>query len=94
MKQQIYGIRSKLVPERQALKLEPKGKTLNDADTLQTLQVRNGAKLYVKDLGLQIGWKTVFLAEYAGPLVVYLLIYTRPWIFYGDNNGSISTTTQ
>lgn len=46
--------------------------------------IKSGGKLYVKDLGPQIGWITVFLAEYAGPLVIYLWFYTRPWIFYGD----------
>ena len=39
---------------------------------------------YFKDLGPQISWKTVFLVEYAGPLILYLWIYQRPWIFYGD----------
>lgn len=37
-----------------------------------------------QDLGPQIAWKTVFLVEYAGPLIVYAWIYQRPWIFYGD----------
>lgn len=37
----------------------------------------------------------VFLAEYAGPLLVYLWIYQRPWIFYGDVSAStISPTAQ
>ena len=40
--------------------------------------------IYFKDRGLQIGWSTVFMAEYAGPLAVYLWIYTRPWLFYGE----------
>ena len=40
--------------------------------------------LYFKDRGLQIGWATVFLAEYAGPLLVYLWVATRPWLFYGE----------
>ena len=40
--------------------------------------------LYFKDRGLQIGWSTVFMAEYAGPLAVYLWLYTRPWLFYGE----------
>lgn len=68
---------------RQSLRLEPRGKSLKDTDTLHSLNLRAGDKVYVKDLGPQIGWKTVFLAEYAGPLIVYLLFYTRPELFYG-----------
>jgi very-long-chain enoyl-CoA reductase len=65
------------------LRLEARGKALNDSDTLSTLGLKSGGKLFLKDLGPQIGWSTVFLAEYAGPLFVYLYIYSRPWIFYG-----------
>lgn len=64
--------------------MEPKGKALKDTDTVKNLQLKYGSKLYFKDLGPQIGWKTVFLTEYAGPLAVYLWLYQRPWIFYGD----------
>lgn len=71
--------------ERQSLKNDAKGKSLSDKETIDSLGLKNGSKLFYKDLGPQIGWKTVFLAEYAGPLAVYLWIYTRPWIFYGDD---------
>jgi len=47
------------------------------------LGLKNGSKLYVKDLGPQIGWSTVFMAEYAGPLFVYLIFYARPSLIYG-----------
>jgi len=67
------------------LRLEPKGKPLNDGDNLSALGIQSGSKIYVKDLGPQIGWGTVFLAEYAGPLLIYVWMYTRPWIFYGSN---------
>lgn len=84
VKVQVHKLTSKLYIERQSIRLEARGKSVKDTDTLQSLNLRNGSKLYVKDLGPQIGWKTVFLAEYAGPLAVYLLIYQRPWLFYGD----------
>lgn len=34
-------------------------------------------------MGPQIGWSTVFMAEYAGPLFVYLIFYLRPSLIYG-----------
>uniref|UniRef100_A0A224XU77 very-long-chain enoyl-CoA reductase n=1 Tax=Panstrongylus lignarius TaxID=156445 RepID=A0A224XU77_9HEMI len=80
----IHKKRGKLYPDRQALRLETKGKNLKDEETLQSLGLKNGSRLYLKDLGPQIGWSTVFLAEYAGPLVIYLYVYQRPWIFYGN----------
>lgn len=81
--------------DRQSIRLEPKGKALKDSETLHSLKLKTGDKVYIKDLGPQIGWKTVFLAEYAGPLVVYLLFYTRPDLVYGKNaTEPISLTTQ
>jgi len=74
---------------RQELRLEPKGKGLKDDSTLKELNVNSGAMLYFKDRGYQIGWSTVFMAEYAGPLFVYMWIYTRPWLFYGELSPSI-----
>lgn len=42
-------------------------------------------KLYFKDLGMQISWTTVFLVEYAGPiLITLLLVFFREQI-YGSN---------
>jgi len=69
---------------RQELRQEPKGKGLKDEATLESLGITESTKLYFKDRGTQIGWTTVFLSEYMGPLVVYLLFYIRPWIIYGD----------
>lgn len=93
-KLEVHKLKKSLYPDRQSIRLEAKGKTLKDSDTLQSLNIRGGSKLFVKDLGPQIGWKTVFLAEYAGPLAVYLWIYQRPWLFYGDVVAPISLTTQ
>nr|pir SC2 protein - Caenorhabditis briggsae (fragments) [Caenorhabditis briggsae] len=71
IKKRIAQKKLKLTEERQALRVEPKGKPLGDA------------VLYVRDLGPQIAWKTVFMAEYAGPLFVYPLFYLRPTFIYG-----------
>lgn len=40
-------------------------------------------------MGPQIGWSTVFMAEYAGPLLVYLIFYTRPSVIYGAASNKI-----
>ncbi|XP_026732075.1 probable very-long-chain enoyl-CoA reductase art-1 [Trichoplusia ni] len=84
VKDKIYQtVKKSLAPNRQAIRLDAKGKTLKDEETLGALNIRDGAKLYVKDLGPQISWTTVFLAEYAGPLLIYLWVYKRPWILFG-----------
>ncbi|KAJ2947906.1 hypothetical protein O0L34_g9697 [Tuta absoluta] len=89
VKDKIYiKLRKSLYPDRQAIKPDAKGKTLKEEDTLKSLNVQNGGVLYVKDLGPQISWKNVFLAEYAGPLFVYLWVYQRPWILYGEQTSS------
>ncbi|XP_018609224.1 very-long-chain enoyl-CoA reductase-like isoform X3 [Scleropages formosus] len=72
----------KWYPARQALKLDPKGKTLKDDEILENLPVGTTATMYFKDLGPQLGWTMVFLAEYIGPLFIYLLFYFRlPYIY-------------
>lgn len=57
------------------------GKALKDETKVSDL---NG-KLYFKDLGPQVGWITVFLTEYAGPLFIYLIFYMRPAFIYGHS---------
>lgn len=94
LKKEIYKLDRKLNPNRQSIRLEAKGKGVKDSDTISGLSLRNHSKIYVKDLGPQIGWKTVFLAEYAGPLAVYLWIYQRPWLFYGETSAPISLTAK
>ncbi|KAM6080318.1 very-long-chain enoyl-CoA reductase isoform 5-T8 [Theristicus caerulescens] len=70
-------------PARQSMKLDPKGKSLRDEEILQHLPVGTTATLYFKDLGPQIGWTTVFLIEYTGPLFIYFLFYFRMPFVYG-----------
>jgi len=84
IKNQIHEAKKGPYAGRQMLRPEPRGKPLKDTDTVVKAGLKNGSKVYLKDLGPQIGWSTVFLAEYAGPLFVYLWFYTRPYIFYGE----------
>ncbi|EFO25345.2 hypothetical protein LOAG_03140 [Loa loa] len=67
-----------------ALRLDAKGKNLKDDLVVQDLNLPSkGAHLYIRILGPQIGWKTVFLLEYFGPLVIYPIFYLRPAEIYG-----------
>ncbi|XP_003385897.1 PREDICTED: very-long-chain enoyl-CoA reductase-like [Amphimedon queenslandica] len=75
----------KYYPDRQQYKIsqEKGAKALKDEETISSLKLKDGSSLYFKDLGPQLGWSTVFLCEYSGPLFVYLLFYLRPSIIYG-----------
>lgn len=92
VKEELHKLKKAPNINRQSLRLDPKGKALSDSDTLKDLSITDG-KLYLRDLGPQISWKGVFLVEYAGPLIIYLWIYQRPWIFYGDVSTSGMDTT-
>jgi len=44
--------------------------------------LRDQSTIYVKDLGTQIGWRTVFIIEYFGPILIHpLWLVLRPYIY-------------
>ncbi|CAH1121146.1 unnamed protein product [Ceutorhynchus assimilis] len=92
IKKQIAAISPKLHVDRQSIRAELKGKDIRDDLTIPSLGISK--KVYVKDLGPQIGWDTVFILEYAGPFLLYGFASLRPWILYGDSaeGTSLSTT--
>lgn len=94
LKAKVHQLNKKLNPNRQSIRLESRGKQLNDSVTLSSVNLQSGSKVYVKDLGPQVSWSGVFLCEYAGPLIVYLWVYQRPWIFYGTTNAPYSQAAQ
>lgn len=72
---------------RLVLKGQEKPVTLNgDSATLASLGVEDGAELVFKDLGPQIGYRTVFVVEYAGPIAFMLFYAARPSFVYGATN--------
>lgn len=54
------------------------GSVLPDTLSLAESGFAPESTVWVKDLGPQIGWRTVFVIEYAGPLIVHPLVYAWP----------------
>jgi very-long-chain enoyl-CoA reductase len=73
----------KFYVSRQKLSLKGHREALSDNMTLKDAGIADGGEVSVKDLGPQIGWRTVFVAEYAGPLIIHPLVYYWPSLFYG-----------
>ncbi|CAE6402704.1 unnamed protein product [Rhizoctonia solani] len=61
-------------------------KALTDNTTLQDagLDVSSNT-LYVKDLGPQVSYRTVFIVEYIGPLLIHPVVYHLPRLIYGKH---------
>ncbi|KAH7928117.1 hypothetical protein BV22DRAFT_1059711 [Leucogyrophana mollusca] len=75
----------KFYPSRQKITLKDSKSAIADETTLADAGVANGGDLSVKDLGPQISWRTVFLVEYGGPLVIHPLMYHFPKVVYGGH---------
>lgn len=74
---------TKFHPSRQRFTLaDASGKTLVLRPGQGVGDVPANAVLRFKDLGPQIGYRTVFLVEYGGPLVIHLLFFMFPEYIY------------
>ncbi|XP_041582016.1 trans-2,3-enoyl-CoA reductase-like [Vulpes lagopus] len=82
VKQKFHKACPNWYPSRVGLQLEQGGPFLKDYITVQSIAASSIVTLYFTDLGRQVSWITIFLAEYTGPLLIYLLFYLRiPYIY-------------
>ncbi|KAG5477054.1 hypothetical protein LSCM1_05394 [Leishmania martiniquensis] len=58
--------------------------TLTEKLPLSQQGVKDGMVITYKDLGPQVGYRTVFYVEYAGPIAFMLLYAMRPSFIYGS----------
>lgn len=90
--------KSYLYPTRICYKTSLKEKPLGDEVKIADLETfTDGSVLYFKDLGPQIGWATVFLAEYIGPIFMYLIFFLSrncTWIYADAKKGAPMTCMQ
>ncbi|EGG24712.1 synaptic glycoprotein SC2-like protein [Cavenderia fasciculata] len=56
----------------------------DDNKTLSHYKITSDNTLVFKDLGPQVSWTTVFLTEYAGPLLIYPIFYFFGQQIYGQ----------
>lgn len=91
---EIYKKFPKYSPERQRLTTEDK-KVLDADKTLAEQGITDASTIYFKDLGPQIGWRTVFMIEYAGPLVFQPIFYYFGKQIYGKSfeHSAMQTAT-
>ncbi|XP_062905263.1 trans-2,3-enoyl-CoA reductase-like isoform X1 [Mobula hypostoma] len=77
VKHKFYKICPQWYPSRVGLQLESNGPPLKETKVIKNLATSSIITLYFRDLGTQVNWTTVFLTEYIGPLLIYLLFYFR-----------------
>jgi len=58
---------------------------LNLSSTIADAKLVDKSVVYIKDLGPQISWRTVFIIEYLGPLLIHPLLY---WVSGVDNKST------
>ncbi|XP_036407719.1 trans-2,3-enoyl-CoA reductase-like [Megalops cyprinoides] len=71
-------------PSRTGLRTVPNGPFLPDTCVMQTIATSSLVSVYSTDLGRQVGWSAVFLTQYVGPILIYLMFYLRLSNVYDD----------
>jgi len=81
---QALSVKNEADPKK-SKKLDDPAKTLGDYEVNLAKDV-----LILKDYGPQIGYRTVFVVEYLGPILIMALYALRPAILYGKGAAEAS----
>uniref|UniRef100_A0A8D0DTQ9 Trans-2,3-enoyl-CoA reductase-like n=1 Tax=Salvator merianae TaxID=96440 RepID=A0A8D0DTQ9_SALMN len=90
VKYRFHKICPQWSPSRIGLRLERNGVYLKDSVNIKSLAASSIITLYFTDMGQQVSWTTVFLTEYTGPLLIYLLFYLRLSSIYDEKQTARS----
>jgi very-long-chain enoyl-CoA reductase len=84
LKKKLAGLKGMSVDRVGVSYFNAKGKkTSFTHGPLEKFELTDGAKINFKDLGPQVDYQMVFIMEYMGPILAYLLVYLRPEWLYG-----------
>jgi len=64
---------------------DPNKITLRQNSLLSEYPIKNGSVITFKYLGMQIAWRTVFMIEYFGPILMHTLCFGFPNLVYGQS---------
>ncbi|WPK26852.1 hypothetical protein PUMCH_004216 [Australozyma saopauloensis] len=101
----IASLHKKIAEQSRVPGEQIKLSVLDDSGKYQPLDISDDLKSYfkpqelegdvvifAKDVGRQIAWKTVFIVEYLGPILIHVLIYAAAYYILGVTQSSTQKT--
>uniref|UniRef100_A0A7S0BNR2 3-oxo-5-alpha-steroid 4-dehydrogenase C-terminal domain-containing protein n=2 Tax=Rhodosorus marinus TaxID=101924 RepID=A0A7S0BNR2_9RHOD len=88
LKDAFHKTNTKYYPDRQRFTLPTTSASEKPLSVLEDIPLKeqlSDATVVFKDLGPQISWRSVFVIEYLGPLLIFPIFLMRPWFIYGTD---------